>query len=137
VETFTFRLLPGQDLFEEIERFVTEHSITAGIPLACVGSLTIATLRLANKETFDRYDGHFEIVSLTGTVSTRGSHLHISISDGTGRTIGGHLVEGCKIYTTAEIVIASFPELIYKREDCPHSGYPELVVYRKEEKKDN
>ena len=132
METSTFRLLPGQDLFEEIENFVAENTITAGVPLACVGSLTIATLRLANRETFDRYEGHFEIVSLTGTVSTHGSHLHISISDGTGRTIGGHLVPGCKIYTTAEIVIGSFPELIYVREDCPYSGYPELVIHQKE-----
>lgn len=132
MKTYTFRLLPGQDLFEEIEAFVQKNGITAGVPISCVGSLTIATLRLANKETLDRYEGHFEIVSLTGTVSTNGSHLHISISDNTGWTIGGHLTSGCKIYTTAEIVLLSFPELVYAREDCPYSGYPELVVYPKE-----
>jgi len=33
--------------------------------------------------------------------------FHICISDSTGKTIGGHLLEGCKIYTTAEIVIGT------------------------------
>jgi predicted DNA-binding protein with PD1-like motif len=52
----------------------------------------------------------------TGTVSVNGSHLHISISDSTGKTIGGHLMEGCKIYTTAEIVILTCNEFIFKRK---------------------
>ena len=69
------------------------------------------------------YDGHFEIVSITGTVSIHGSHLHISISDGDGKTIGGHLDSGCKIYTTAEIVMAVFNDVIYKREFAEDSGY--------------
>ncbi|NOY99497.1 MAG: DNA-binding protein [Chloroflexi bacterium] len=128
MQTYTIRLRPGQDLFNEIEAFVRQKGIEAGTVLACVGSLTTATLRLANRDHHSAYEGHFEIVSLTGTVSTHGSHLHISISDGDGATIGGHLVEGCAIYTTAEIVIAAFPELVYKREHCPESGYPELVV---------
>ena len=57
-----------------------------------------------------------------------GSHLDVSVSDGKGRTLGGHLVPGCGIYTTAEIVIAVFPQVIYKREYCQQSGYAELVV---------
>ena len=41
-------------------------------------------------------------------------------------------MEGCKIYTTAEIVIADFEDLSYKRETCELSGYDELVVYTRE-----
>jgi predicted DNA-binding protein with PD1-like motif len=88
-------------------------------------------LRLANRETLNEYDGFFEIVSVTGTVSIHGSHVHIAISDGDGVTIGGHLVSGCKIYTTAEIVIAELPDLVYKREFAEDSGYDELAVYKK------
>jgi uncharacterized protein len=72
--------------------------------------------------------GHFEIVSLTGTVSVNGSHLHISISDSTGKTIGGHLMEGCTIYTTAEIVILSSNEFIFKREKDGTTPWEELRV---------
>jgi len=132
IQAYTFRLKPKQDLFKEIEIFVGEKGIEAGSILACVGSLTTATLRLANSTSYyDTFKGPFEIVSLTGTVSTHGSHLHISISDGDGPTIGGHLGEGCLIYTTAEIVIIAFPEIVYKREPCVASGHSELVIKKK------
>lgn len=127
-----FRLKPAQDLFDSIESFVADKKIEAGCVLSAVGSLTHATLRLANRKTYNQYDGHFEIVSMTGTVSIRGSHLHVAISDGDGVTIGGHLVSGCKIYTTAEVVIAEFEDVVYRRELLEKdSGYEELVVYKK------
>lgn len=124
----TFRLLPEKDLFAEIQRFVAAQTIQAGVILSAVGSLTHATLRLANRSSYTEFEGPFEIVSMTGTVSVNGSHLHIAISDGDGKTLGGHLVRGCKIYTTAEIVILELEEVVYRREPCSLSGYEELVV---------
>jgi uncharacterized protein len=129
MQNYTFRLQSGQDLFDSIQAFVKEKHIEAGCLLSGVGSLTHATLRLANREILSEYDNYFEIVSITGTVSIHGSHLHISISDGDGKTIGGHFESGCKIYTTAEIVIAAFNDVIYKREFAEDSGYDELTVY--------
>lgn len=132
MKVHTFRLKPTQDLFDSIEEYVKQHNIEAGCILSSVGSLTHATLRLANRNDYNQYSGHFEIVSMTGTVSIHGSHLHIAISDGDGVTIGGHLVSGCKIYTTAEIVIAEFDDVVYKRELFENdSGYEELAVYKK------
>ena len=132
MKTYSFRLKPGQDLFDSIETIIKEMNIEAGCVLSGVGSLTHATLRLADRDSYSEYEGYFEIVSMTGTVSIHGSHLHISISDGDGKTLGGHLVPGCKIYTTAEIVLAIFDDLVYKRELLPNdSGYEELVVYKK------
>lgn len=129
MQNYTFRLKPGQDLFDSIQAFAMEKQVKAGCILSGVGSLMRATLRLANRDFTSEYEGPFEIVSITGTISTYGSHLHISIADGDGRTIGGHLGPGCKIYTTAEIVIAIFEDVIYKREFAEDSGYEELVVY--------
>lgn len=131
MQTYTFRLKAGQDLFDEIEAFVKERHIEAGCVLSAVGSLTHATLRLANRDYYNEYEGHFEIVSMTGTVSIHGSHLHVSISDGDGATVGGHLVSGCKIYTTAEMVLAVFEDVVYKREFAADSGYEELAVYKR------
>jgi predicted DNA-binding protein with PD1-like motif len=131
MKTYTFRLKPGWDLFDSIESFVADNKIEAGCVLSSVGSMTHATLRLANRAYYNEYEGHFEIVSMTGTVSANGSHIHVSISDGDGMMIGGHLVSGCKIYTTAEIVLAEFDDLVYKRELLENdSGYEELVVYK-------
>ncbi|HNM36031.1 MAG TPA: DUF296 domain-containing protein, partial [Anaerolineales bacterium] len=69
---------------------------------------------------------------MTGTVSIHGSHIHIAISDEDGITIGAHLVSGCKVYTTAEIVLLELDDVVYKRELFENdSGYEELVVYKK------
>jgi predicted DNA-binding protein with PD1-like motif len=62
-------------------------------------------------------------------LSTEGSHLHISLSDSTGTTIGGHLVDGCHVYTTAEIVLGIMPDYRFAREQDSASGYKELTVY--------
>lgn len=131
MENYTFRLKSAQDLFDSIESFAREKNIEAGCVLSGIGSLTQFAVKLADREIPTEYEGHFEIVSLAGTVSIYGPHLHISVSDGDGKTIGGHLVSGCKIYTTAEIVLAVFPNVIYKREFAEDSGYEELVVYEK------
>jgi len=132
MNNYTFRLRPNDDMFDSIEAFVRDKNIESGCVLSGVGSLTYAVLRLANGEFHSEFDGHFEIVSVTGTVSIHGSHLHVSISDEDGKTIGGHLVSGCRIYTTAEIVLAVFDDLVYKRELYENdSGYEELVVYKK------
>lgn len=130
MRNYTFRLKPGQDLFDSISLFVQENNLEAGCVLSGVGSLTRAEIRFANQEMTQTLEGHFEIVSLTGTVSIHGSHLHISISGEDGQTTGGHLVSGCKIYTTAEMVIAAFDDVVYKREFAEDSGYEELVVYQ-------
>jgi len=126
--TRTIRLLPGQDLRNELDELVRRQPIEAGLILTCVGSLTDVSLRLANQEQGTVWRGHFEIVSLVGTLSVNGSHLHLAVADSTGRTLGGHLLEGSKIYTTAELVIGWLPELVYTRETDPTFGYRELVV---------
>lgn len=129
MQIHTIRLKPQQDLLAELEAFVQQHDVEAGLILTCVGSLTDAVLRLANQPDGSHYSGHFEIVSLVGTLSTNGSHLHLSFSDSQGVTLGGHLFPGCRVYTTAEIVIGVLPEVCYQREFDPASGYEELTVY--------
>ncbi len=128
LKTYALRLRPGDDLRQQLIAFVQAHHIAAGTMLTCVGSLTVAALRLANQEGPTVYRGHFEIVSLVGTLSAGGSHLHLAVSDSTGRTIGRHLLDGCLVYTTAEIVLGELPALEFRRETDPTFGYRELVV---------
>ncbi|HPH90606.1 MAG TPA: DNA-binding protein [Ferruginibacter sp.] len=123
-----FRLKPGQDLKKEILQYVTEKQIKAGWIGTCVGSLTQYNIRYANQPEGNTGSGHFEIVSLTGTVSINGSHIHISVSDSTGKTIGGHLLDGNIVYTTAEIVIQSSDDFIFKREKDGSTEWEELKV---------
>ena len=130
LKTYALRLKPGDDLRQQLTAFAQQNHIAAGTMLTCVGSLTVATLRLANQEGPTVYRGHFEIVSLVGTLSVNGSHLHLAVADSTGRTIGGHLLDGCRVYTTAEIVLGELPQLEFRREPDATFGYQELVVRR-------
>jgi len=130
-KVYVFRLKPGEDLRNSIEAIVKEKNIEAGWINTCVGSLTDYTIRFANQQQGTSGSGHFEIVNLTGTVSVNGSHLHISISDSEGKTIGGHLLEGCKIYTTAEIVIGSTTAYEFKRKKDGTTEWEELQINEK------
>jgi predicted DNA-binding protein with PD1-like motif len=126
--TFAFRLKPGQDLKQSIDSFIKQHDIKAGWIVTCAGSLTDYNIRFANQPNGNSGTGHFEIVSLVGTLSVNGSHLHISIADSTGKTIGGHLLDGCKVYTTAEIVIGASKDFVFTREEDGSTPWKELQV---------
>jgi uncharacterized protein len=128
LRAIAFRLLPGQDLRVELDALVQQNQWPAACVLTCVGSLTEANLRLAGHPEGTIYQGPFEIVSLTGVMGVGGSHYHVAIADSNGQTIGGHLLQGCCIHTTAELVIGIMPALRFTREPCPLSGYSELKI---------
>lgn len=127
-EVYAIRLKPGEDLQKGILQLVKEKQIKAGWIAAAVGSLTQYSIRFANQPGASTGTGHFEIVSLSGTVSSNGSHLHIAISDSTGATLGGHLMEGCTIYTTAELVIAATNKYEFTRAKDGTTPWEELQV---------
>jgi hypothetical protein len=128
MKTYALRLHPGDDLMLSLDSFVEKQRMEAACVLTCVGSLQKAVLRFANQEQSAVLEEKFEIVSLTGVVSIHGSHYHIAISDSEGRTIGAHLMEGSKIYTTAEIILAELEDLCFLRTFDPQTGYPELDI---------
>ncbi|HTM93709.1 MAG TPA: PPC domain-containing DNA-binding protein [Flavisolibacter sp.] len=128
-----FRLRPGNDLKKEIESYIKNNNIQAGWICCGVGSLTDYNIRFANQPEGNKGSGHFEIVSLTGTVSINGSHIHISISDSTGKTIGGHLLVNNLVYTTAEIVIQESNEMVFTREKEGSTPWEELQIKRKDQ----
>jgi predicted DNA-binding protein with PD1-like motif len=129
-EMHAFRLLPGQDLKEELEKKVKENGWKAVALVSAVGSLNAASIRFANQNTATILPGKLEIVSLTGTLGLDGCHLHIAVSDPEGKTSGGHLMPGCPVYTTAEIVLAVLKDVAFERETDPTYGYRELKVSR-------
>lgn len=128
MKVHAIRLHPGQDLRRELEAFAKKEKIDAGFVLSCVGSLRKMNIRPANQQTPIHAEQKFEIVSLVGTLSPDGVHLHIALSDSTGATIGGHLLEGNEIYTTAEIVIGEARHLQFRRETDPETTFKELVI---------
>ena len=122
------RLTPGQDLRRELLAFARRAELRAAAVLTCVGSLTTVALRYANRSEPSVRTGHFEIVSLVGTLGRDGGHLHLCAADGDGVAFGGHFLDGSLVYTTAEVVIAELIGAEFRREPDPATGFRELVV---------
>jgi predicted DNA-binding protein with PD1-like motif len=126
------RLSPGSDLKSELERFARALAIDAGFILTAVGSLSRARLRMpgvaGQPDAFRTWDEPLELVSLSGTLSPDGLHLHLALSRADGACVGGHLVAGCEVRTTAELVIGEAERLQFRRPLDPSTGYRELEV---------
>lgn len=132
MKIYTFRLKSGDDLVTEIVRFTNDNNIKAGFIITCVASLKYVTMRMAgakpNNQDIRTVKGPLEVVSLVGTISVNGCHLHIGVSNKEGKVIGGHLKEGSLVETTAEVVIGEDSGKIYSRIVDKSTGFKELVV---------
>lgn len=125
----SFRLKPGMDFMVELTGWAKEKKIKAASIVSVVGSFKKVNLRYANQPKGVEQEGHFEIVSLVGTFNESSSHLHASVSNEKGETFGGHLLPGNVVYTTAEVVVAELPDVVFTREkDVGGSGWDELVI---------
>lgn len=131
MNVFALRLKPDQDLRQSLKTFAEDQNIKAGFILTAIGSLKQATIRFANQNVSTVLTNKLEIISLNGTLATTGIHLHIAIADKQGKTLGGHLDNGCLIYTTAEIVIGTSEEFTFMRTLDDKTGYKELQVIPK------
>ncbi|MFQ3613083.1 MAG: PPC domain-containing DNA-binding protein [Cyanobacteriota bacterium] len=125
---YPLRLCPGQDLKQELEQFARQQPLQAGFVLSAVGSLTQATLRLADQTEDHLLVERLEILALNGSLCADGLHLHLTVADCQGKTWGGHLRPGCLIYTTAELVLADSLEHRFSRQLDPTTGYLELQI---------
>ena len=128
MRTVALRLTPGADLKDALFNLSKERKLRAGVVLTCVGSLAEAALRFAGQDDTVTLVGPFEILSLVGTLSPDGVHLHIALADKEGHTVGGHMQIGCTVYTTAELVVGELEGVRFSRTLDPVTGYAELEV---------
>jgi len=127
------RLKYGDDLKKEIEKLCYENNVTSAAVISSVGCVYKATIRLADGATIKEYNDNYEILSVNGTVSKNGSHLHICFSDKNSDTFGGHLCYNTLVNTTCELVIVSIDNYSFIREYDEKTGYDELIIYTKED----
>ncbi len=106
MEAHALRLNPGDDLRAALDTALEQRGAEAAFVVSGIGSLRGARIRYAGVETAAALEGDLEILTLSGTLSPDGAHLHISVSDSTGQIRGGHVAPGCTVRTTAETLIA-------------------------------
>ena len=95
--------------------------------LSGVGCVLRAVVRDASGVTLRHIDEPCEIVSLNGTVSRSRCHVHIALSREDLSTVGGHLVEGCIVNTTCELVLGVLDGWRFGVEQDAETGYDELI----------
>lgn len=131
MHTLPLRLPPGCDLRVEIERAVSVLPERCGFVLSGIGSLTRANVRFAAAESPTLMVEPLEVLTLSGTVTVQGAHLHVSVATASGRVLGGHVAYGCLVRTTAEILVAVLPEWELSRSHDSSTGYKELTIARR------
>ncbi|HMN79159.1 MAG TPA: DNA-binding protein [Burkholderiaceae bacterium] len=123
------RLSPGVDLRRSLEQEARALGGSAFV-VAGIGSLSGVRLRFAAAEQETDIDGSFEIISLSGTLSDDGAHLHMSVSDEAGKVVGGHVCFGNIVRTTAEVLLVALPDWSLSRAPDSTTGYRELQIRR-------
>ena len=126
--TISLRLHAGEDVRQELESLAIRERLSAGVVLSAVGSLSEVCLRFANSDTLTELEGKHEVLTLSGTLGADGVHLHMTVANSKGECIGGHVVYGCQVYTTLELVIVSIPEVRFRRIFDETTGSKELNV---------
>lgn len=133
------RIPAGADLVTSLEDAAEKAMKVGGTQsafvMSAVGSLQEVSLRMANASKegekltneIKQWKERFEIVSLVGTFSKDGKHLHMSISNKDGEAFGGHVISG-RIFTTLELVLGTIQDVAFSREIDDATGFDELVV---------
>lgn len=122
------RLNPGDDLRRAFESLIRETDQPSAFVLSGLGSLIDARLRFAGMADETLMPGPLEIVSLAGSVTPDGAHLHMTVSDREGRVSGGHAGYGNIVRTTVEAVLVLLPSWQITREFDVTTGFKELSI---------
>lgn len=101
------QLAPGSDLRRSLEDFAVARA-ASGFVLGVVGDLSVATFQCPGQPEPAVIRGDLEIITLNGTVSPEGVHLHLSLSDDSCQVWGGHLEVGTVVRKGLHVLVGVF-----------------------------
>ena len=104
METLPLELKPGQDLHLSLSELAVNQQLS-GFVLGVVGNLSQATFRCPGQSQPNQMSGELEVITLNGTFSPSGVHLHLSLSDGACQVWGGHLEPGTVVLKGAQLLL--------------------------------
>jgi predicted DNA-binding protein with PD1-like motif len=128
MQALPIRLSPGDDLRQALGLTLALHRAEAAYIVQGIGSLSAVELRFAGVDQPASLRGDYEILTLAGSLSVDGAHLHMSVADAQGRVLGGHVAPGCIVRTTAEVLLMLLPAYRFTREHDAQTGFAELVI---------
>lgn len=108
METLALHIDAGSDVRQSLEALARQEG-GQGFVLSVVGNLSHAVFQCPGKPAPTRLRGELEIITLSGTLSPEGVHLHLSFSDGDCRVWGGHLEPGTLVLRGADLLVGFLP----------------------------
>jgi predicted DNA-binding protein with PD1-like motif/glutaredoxin len=97
-------LPPGADVRRSLEE-IAQQQASQGFVLSVVGNLKTAAFACPGQSGPTTLSGELEIITLQGTLSPTGVHLHLSFSDGDCQVWGGHLEHGSVVLKGADVLV--------------------------------
>ncbi len=107
MRSLPLNLSPGSDLRLSIEKVAQEQGAN-GFVLGVVGNLSRAAFQCPGNSEPTVLEGNLEIITLNGTLSPDGVHLHLSLSDAACQVWGGHLEPGTLVLKGADILLGFY-----------------------------
>ncbi len=104
METLPLKLSSGSDLRLSLEK-VGIQSSKSGFVIGVVGNLSKACFQCPGRSKPTVLEGNLEIITLNGTVTKNGVHLHLSISDSDCNVWGGHLEPGSVVLKAVDLLV--------------------------------
>ena len=114
MQPLPLKLAPGSDLRLSLEELAQRDGIS-GFVLGVVGNLTKASFQCPGQAEPTVLEGDLEVITLNGTFSPEGVHLHLSLSDGACQVWGGHLEPGTIVQKGVDLLIG----VLEQREGRP------------------
>ena len=114
MQPLPLKLAPGSDLRLNLEELAQRDGIS-GFVLGVVGNLTKASFQCPGQAEPTVLEGDLEVITLNGTFSPEGVHLHLSLSDGACQVWGGHLEPGTIVQKGLDLLIG----VLEQREGRP------------------
>ena len=114
MQPLPLKLAPGSDLHLSLEALAQRDGIS-GFVLGVVGNLTKASFQCPGQAEPTVLEGDLEVITLNGTFSPEGVHLHLSLSDGACQVWGGHLEPGTIVQKGVDLLIG----VLEQREGRP------------------
>ena len=114
MHSLPLKLAPGSDLRLSLEELAQRDGIN-GFVLGVVGNLTKASFQCPGQANPTVLEGDLEVITLNGTFSPEGVHLHLSLSDGACQVWGGHLEPGTIVQKGVDLLIG----VLEQREGRP------------------
>ena len=104
MQSLPLKLAPGSDLRLSLEELAQRDGIS-GFVLGVVGNLTKASFQCPGQAEPTVLEGDLEVITLNGTFSPEGVHLHLSLSDGACQVWGGHLEPGTIVQKGIDLLV--------------------------------